>query len=657
MMKNRNFAIFVVFFIFFTIYTSSLAPTFNSDDSPETSTAYFTLGIQHPPGYPLATVIGRIFMNIPLATPAFRANLMALFFSLLTAFLVFKISFMLISGIKFGEKNSGAVALPLLAAALYLFSGSDWLQGIIGKGSIYALNAFLLSVCIYFLIRIKEGSKNFYMFAFIYGISMGNHWTSMAVILPAILYFVFAERKYLNARVIFAAMLFFLIGLSIYLYVPIRNITGPVYAWGDVKTLKDFLWLISRAQYSGAGIDHSLRHTLILLKFYITNLFTFEYPFGAPLFMFLGSALLVYKKRTEGILFLSAYFLIIISVALFATPPPDTEWITKPYLVSTNIFASIFAVYAVNFILKSLLSSVQVRNITAVVIASIFTIFLIIHNNPAYDRYYIGYDYAKNMMKSIKKDSIIFLEGDMNVGAMLYESLIEKEQIVPVIPVVLQYDWYRRQLAKNYGDSLKMAVPAADIKDYISAIAAANSGKDIYYSNVFSVRCIDPKMLMPDGIVLKMFDIGKPPVVSDFLFDIYSYRGLIGDKVKHDEFTQRLVMDNYGRGFFNLADMLRNSGNFVQAAGFYEKGLIFAKNHGAYINAGLCFYYAGAINRAAGMWQQAIENNPNDSTAYSDMAYVYIARKDIIMAGEFVKKALQLDPNNQTAINLQKNLK
>ncbi len=42
------------------LYLRTLSPAFPPNDSPETIAAAWSLGIQHPPGYPLATLLGRV---------------------------------------------------------------------------------------------------------------------------------------------------------------------------------------------------------------------------------------------------------------------------------------------------------------------------------------------------------------------------------------------------------------------------------------------------------------------------------------------------------------------------------------------------------------------------------------------------------------------
>ena len=72
----KNTALCGVFFlILFAAAVTKLSPSLTADDSPETLTAQITLGIQHPPGYPLNSLAGKLFQLVPLGWPSFRANL------------------------------------------------------------------------------------------------------------------------------------------------------------------------------------------------------------------------------------------------------------------------------------------------------------------------------------------------------------------------------------------------------------------------------------------------------------------------------------------------------------------------------------------------------------------------------------------------------
>ncbi len=56
-------------------YTFTAAPGVTMEDSGDFIMGVLTLGIVHPPGYPLYTILGHLFSYLPLGDPAFRVNL------------------------------------------------------------------------------------------------------------------------------------------------------------------------------------------------------------------------------------------------------------------------------------------------------------------------------------------------------------------------------------------------------------------------------------------------------------------------------------------------------------------------------------------------------------------------------------------------------
>jgi len=631
------------------LYIFCVPPSYNSDDSPETAAAFYTLGIQHPPGYPLNTIAGKIFTLLPYGTPAFKANLMAVFFNLLAGLFIF-LSLNKIF-IKHADKTRAAFA-AMAAAALYLFGSTAWLQGIIAKGSIYSMNAFFTVLCFYLLLNMDRGIKYFYAFAFIYGISMGNHWTSMAAIAPAILWFLFFERKKLNVKSVLIAGLFFLAGASVYLFVFIRNSAPPAYAWGDTKTLKDLYWLISRSQYSSLEQKHTITDTVTLLKYYAANYSLKEMPFFLG-WLFLPGVILYFKSRKKetGFLLL-AWFFLLFSVVSVATPPAKTEWLIKTYLVSSNMAAAMLG----GFFLLWVFGKIKDTRLQAALFAAIVLIPAAI-NRPEYTRYYIGYDYSNNLKKTLNPGAVLFCEGDMNIGAALYSTLVDKADYVPVIPVVLQYGWYRNQLKLNYPGKVLIPQMSGDMASDITAAAGLNAGRGVYYTNVFTEQWVRNLKPEPRGITEKIIFENRNKVVSDNIIKTYSFRGITDKPLKTDEFTRRLVFQNYANAYFAVADGLSQSGFNAAAADYYKTGLFFYEADGAYINLGLAYYRIGNLAEAEKAWADAIRYNPSSSVAYSNMAFVYLSRNEKLKAREYAQKALNLDPKNATAASLLQNIR
>lgn len=61
----------------FAFYLHSLTPGLGGEDSGEFVSAFLTIGSTHPPGYPLLVLLGRLIVEIPVGSPAFRANMLS----------------------------------------------------------------------------------------------------------------------------------------------------------------------------------------------------------------------------------------------------------------------------------------------------------------------------------------------------------------------------------------------------------------------------------------------------------------------------------------------------------------------------------------------------------------------------------------------------
>ena len=66
-----------VLLLLLVIYRATVMPTVVDQDSGELATVAYTMGVAHPPGYPLWVLIGKLFTLIPVGDVAFRVNLMS----------------------------------------------------------------------------------------------------------------------------------------------------------------------------------------------------------------------------------------------------------------------------------------------------------------------------------------------------------------------------------------------------------------------------------------------------------------------------------------------------------------------------------------------------------------------------------------------------
>lgn len=140
---------------------------------------------------------------------------------------------------------AGAVAL---AAA---FSPLWWSQGVTNE--VYGLHLLFLSLIFLLLIRLEKGierSKSFVLLAYLVGLSFTNHLQTV-LLFPTFLLLFVARRKVwkFGLKTFLTAALLFLLGFSVYLYLPIRSSSGPLADWGATSQFDNFIRHISGWQY------------------------------------------------------------------------------------------------------------------------------------------------------------------------------------------------------------------------------------------------------------------------------------------------------------------------------------------------------------------------------------------------------------------------
>ena len=255
---------FLVSMVAFIVYLKTLAPSVTFIDSGELAAVACTLGIAHPTGYPLFTLLGWFFSRLPIASEEIlRLNIMAAFFCAVGVFIFYHLNHFVLSGIfgqraalrlKKRENLSVAVRVSSAGAALLLaFSETYWSQAI--SVEVYSLHVLFLSLVTYSFFKavyddawnigedgLRQSSAWWYIFAFTLGLSFTNHMTTI-LLAPAFLYLYFATQGFDSSswRRVGVMALPFLLGFSVYLYLPLRALQSPLMNWGDPVTLEKFL--------------------------------------------------------------------------------------------------------------------------------------------------------------------------------------------------------------------------------------------------------------------------------------------------------------------------------------------------------------------------------------------------------------------------------
>ncbi|XP_029422527.1 transmembrane protein 260 isoform X2 [Nannospalax galili] len=237
------------------VFTLTLPPSVPGGDSGELITAAHELGVAHPPGYPLFTLVAKLAITLfPFGSVAYRVNLLCGLFGAVAASFLFFTVFRL----------SGSHAGGILAAGVFSFSRLTWQWSIAAE--VFSLNnlfvGLLMALTVHFeeAATAKERSKIAHIGAFCCGLSLCNQHTVVVYVLcivPWIL-FRFLKEKELSLGSLLKLVLAFSAGLLPYVYLPISSyLSHARWTWGDQTTLRGFLTHFLREEYGTFSLAKS----------------------------------------------------------------------------------------------------------------------------------------------------------------------------------------------------------------------------------------------------------------------------------------------------------------------------------------------------------------------------------------------------------------
>ncbi len=203
------------------------------------------MGIAHPSGYPLYILVGKLFSLLPLGSVAWRVNLSSAVCAALAACVLYRT----LSRLDSDSDESKASLAPLLAALTLAFSPTLWARAI--EAEVYALNALLVALGLWlatqWAVNRWNAARALPTFGLLVGVGMASHLTLGALGLVALPLLLTAKPRP-RPRTLLAAASLGLLGLAIYLYIPLRwpAING---AW---MTPAHFLRFVANAESGGA---------------------------------------------------------------------------------------------------------------------------------------------------------------------------------------------------------------------------------------------------------------------------------------------------------------------------------------------------------------------------------------------------------------------
>ncbi|MFQ6103519.1 MAG: protein O-mannosyl-transferase family [Candidatus Glassbacteria bacterium] len=470
MSKDSVFCI-VVALSSFLVYLTTISPSVNFIDSGELITVCTTLGIAHPTGYPLYTLIGRIFSLIPVGEAACRVNLLSAVFNSGAVFFL-SLSTMALLGDK---SRLLCCAGALLTAAFMSLSVTAW--DVSTQTEVYSLSIFLYSVLIYLLlVGLKDtGPVILFLTAYLYGLSFGNHMM-IVLLLPSVLFIIVKKRERIPTRspaFILKLGLLFLLGLSIYAYLPIRSSLEPFLNWGNPSNLHRFLSHVSGWQYRVWMFSGEPGALAGRIAQYLPRLAR-EFTVWGVVVIALG-VLGMLKMGGDEFVFL----LITLAAGLFYAVNydiPDIDPYYLPTYISLSLMTGIGAVCFLETIFRG--KTGRLRDYIAIVLVA-SSIMSLYGNRQKVDKSQnrLAYYFGLNFLGTLDLGSLVLTKSWDLYSPIIYLQRVEgiRNDVVMVDFELMRRSWYVEALSERPVGHSEKTLRA--MRDFVEAVGPFERGE------------------------------------------------------------------------------------------------------------------------------------------------------------------------------------
>lgn len=591
----------VSFFVPLIIYIITLAPTVSWVDSDELATASSLLKIAHPTGYPLFTILGKVFTLLPAGDEVYRLNLMSAFVSSAAVFIFFKLMLLLFNGLSLSDKNKAVskikdsdviLNVSLLSSLLLAFSRTFWDNANVIE--VYSLHSFFIILLIYIFLKASEISKSknnafsnsryWLLFAFILGLSFANHMTTIFLI-PGFAYIYFSEYgfnknslKNLNYLAIP-----FLLALTLYLYLFIRA-DNSMLSWGHTSSFDNFIAHITGRQYNTA-MFRSAEDVKVQLSRFIGK-YPIEFVYLNLILIIPGLAL-IYRQSKK--LF---YFTVILFCSCILLASSYTIYDIYSYFLLCTVVTAIWNGFGILFFLNRLSEFSRALSYALILIFLIPLSYNYAGNDKSRD--YIVKDYVFNLFNSAAQNSIVIT----NYNPTYYFQYVKKVRpdIVFVNRDFMYNKWYLNSLKETYPDIINRSKPEFDafeteldklhsnksrylspktqadnqdimkfqktLRNLLNSIIDNNlNDRSIYTTmeidEVNDEKFAEPFIKTPNGILLKLSKEKNP--------SNYRKTDLKYDLSTSDNYFKKFIADTYYKAYLNEAIYLADNSLYEEA--------------------------------------------------------------------------------------------
>ena len=483
------------------LYVSTLAPTLTwgwndtGVDGGELLAAANTLGIAHPPGYPTYILLLKGFATlVPVGDFAYRGNLLSALLASMSVAFVYWAAWRICRSAKPDAPRPFVTIAAALGGAVFATSPLLWSQAVITE--VYALNAMLAAALLVIAagLAVRPSSDQaarsdaplLALYGFLLGVGLGNHLTLLAIGVPLLLWL----WRSLGWRPLVSPWLIapFVLGVAVYVYLPIRAGQDPPINWGNADTVRGTVWMLTARPYQEYVFGISAGTVVSRLVDWTELVFSQFNPLG----LFFGLISIPALRRTAPMFLVPSLVGIgIISVYSITYNTFDFEVLMVPAFLLFSVWLAVGFFWILSTWLPALPGgegtpeAAGFRMSYQALVLSILAFLLLPgisialnYGSQDLSGNRTAYDHASAIFDAVPDGSVVLSNGERSVFSLWYMRYVERpERDIAVIAVpLLQFDWYRRDISELFPDRIP-STGDSDVVEVIRRIVDYEDGR------------------------------------------------------------------------------------------------------------------------------------------------------------------------------------
>ncbi|OQR91947.1 hypothetical protein ACHHYP_04172 [Achlya hypogyna] len=425
------------------VYSQTLYPSVAGGDSGELLAESCHLGVSHPPGYPLYSMLNFAVMQLlPGGAMAWKAN----FFSAACDSLCVVLMYWTL-----------LLWLPALDVG-FAFSPLVWAYAV--GAEVFSLNNLFAAALLFVLLRYARSGSwvTARLGACLCGLALTNQHTIVLFELPIIPWVLYTQRATLTAQRLVTLALCFFAGLLPYLYLPLVSYARPQPgSWGDVTSVAGFVHHLRRGDYGTFRLfstDKETEGLSLRLQLYFADLVQRQggYVLGPLALVGCGSSL-VHGHHAVGALVLITFTVYVVGFHALANLPLNEGLLYGVHMrfwQQPNIIAFLWAGLGLGYLLGRVPSGALRRGVAlaSLLCVGVGQLHTWHHVSDQSQATYIA-QYAKALLKPLPPNALLFVNYDLQWTAMRY--LQRCENYRPDVTILnlsmMTYKWFATKRA------------------------------------------------------------------------------------------------------------------------------------------------------------------------------------------------------------------